>query len=213
MKVDPINVSTITNQEVIQTPKNNIVNQDKIDFDKNLENKLESDTQVHKPNLAIYYVEEDLLNQSSTFSTGAYPTDETISAANSITKVSESSEATKYDSIIETISNKYNVDSHLVKSVIKAESNYNEQAVSGAGAMGLMQLMPKTAEGLGVKDPFDATQNIEGGVKYLSNMLDRYDNNVELALAAYNAGPGNVDKYGGVPPFEETQNYIKKILS
>ncbi len=115
--------------------------------------------------------------------------------------------------IISHISNKYGVDEKLVKAVVKQESGFRNDAVSHCGAMGLMQLMPATAKSLGVTDPFDPIQNIEGGVKYLKGKLDMYNGNVILALASYNAGSGNVAKYNGVPPFKETQNYVKSILA
>ena len=115
--------------------------------------------------------------------------------------------------IVSKMAAKYNVDEKLINAVIKQESGFNVKAKSKAGAMGLMQLMPATARGLGVTDAYNPVQNIEGGVKYLSNLLKKYNGNVVLALAAYNAGSGAVDKYSGVPPYKETQNYVRSILA
>jgi soluble lytic murein transglycosylase-like protein len=113
---------------------------------------------------------------------------------------------------IQIYSNKYGVDANLIRAVMRAESSFKPDVVSSAGAQGLMQLMPDTASILGVEDPFDISQNIEGGTQYLRDMLVRYDGDLNLALAAYNAGPGNVDKYEGIPPFDETRNYIIRVL-
>jgi soluble lytic murein transglycosylase-like protein len=120
--------------------------------------------------------------------------------------------AAQYESLIEEHASLNDVNPDLVRAVIQAESAFDPRARSVKGAMGLMQLMPATASELGVDDPYNPAQNIRGGVKYLKQLLDAYDGRVELALAAYNAGPGAVKKYGGtVPPYRETQDYVARI--
>jgi len=118
-----------------------------------------------------------------------------------------------FHSIVHEKASKYNLDPLLVKAVIKTESNWNERAVSRKGAMGLMQLMPSTANDMNVRNPFNPEENIEGGVRYLRNLLERFNGDLTLALAAYNAGPKWIDKFGVVPPITETKQYVKKVLS
>lgn len=116
-------------------------------------------------------------------------------------------------SIFEKASKTYGVSMSLLTAMAKQESNFQADATSKSGAMGIMQLMPATAAHFGCTEPYDPEQNIMAGAKYISQLLDKYDGDVSLALAAYNAGSGNVDKYGGIPPFEETQNYVAKITA
>lgn len=117
-----------------------------------------------------------------------------------------------YESMINKAANTYHVDPKLIQSIIKHESNGNPLSTSASGAQGLMQLMPATARSLGVTDSYNPEQNILGGTKYIKQLLDQFNGNETLAVAAYNAGPGNVMKYNGVPPFNETQNYVQKVL-
>lgn len=119
----------------------------------------------------------------------------------------------EFEPMIAQSAAEYGVDTSLVKAVIHAESSYNPQAVSRKGARGLMQLMPKTAQDLKVADSFNPTDNIRGGVRYLRFLLDTFKGDVTLAVAAYNAGLNRVAQYGGVPPYEETRNYVSRVLS
>lgn len=117
------------------------------------------------------------------------------------------------NSIIREKSRCYGVDENLVKSVVQMESGGNPHATSSAGAMGLMQLMPSTADMLGVDDPYDPEQNIDGGVRYLKMLLERYEGKEDLSLAAYHSGPSRVDKYGGIPPYPAVTRYVKSVMS
>jgi transglycosylase-like protein with SLT domain len=118
---------------------------------------------------------------------------------------------TPYRELIEAASAQYKVDADLITSVIAVESNFEPKAISRRNARGLMQLLPETAERLGVKDIFDPKQNIDGGTRYLSDLLQRYDNNLVLALAAYNAGPEKISRFGDVPPYPETISYVRRV--
>jgi soluble lytic murein transglycosylase-like protein len=131
-------------------------------------------------------------------------------AANVI-PLSAASKPGDYETLIQKYAAQNNLEPSLVKAVIQTESGGNPRSVSGAGAMGLMQLMPANVKEAGISDPFDPEQNIAAGTKQLAGLLSQYHGDLDLALAGYNAGPGNVRKYGGVPPFTETQNYIHRV--
>ena len=147
------------------------------------------------------------LSSGSTDSNGSSASTQTTSSASTVSSPQD------YEAYFKEASETYGVATSILKSIAKAESNFNPSAVSKAGAIGIMQLMPSTAASLGVSNSYDARENIMGGAKYISQLLSRYQGNISLALAAYNAGTGNVDKYGGIPPFTETQNYVQKVLS
>jgi hypothetical protein len=118
-----------------------------------------------------------------------------------------------YHSIVHEKASNYNIDPSLIKAVIKTESNWNDRAVSKKGAIGLMQLMPSTANDMRVRNPFDPEENIEGGTKYLKYLIERFNGDITLALAAYNAGPKTVEKFGYVPPINETKQYVNRVLA
>jgi soluble lytic murein transglycosylase-like protein len=118
----------------------------------------------------------------------------------------------KYNSIIGQASERFGLDPSLLKAVIRAESAFDHRATSNKGAQGLMQLMPETAEAMEVGDPYNPEENIFGGARYLRMLFERFDNNIMLTLAAYNAGPEKVEEYNGVPPFEETKTFIKRVM-
>lgn len=138
----------------------------------------------------------------------------TMNATGSASVVTSTTASVPADlmSIFQEAAQTYGVDVNLLTAIARQESNFTATATSSSGAMGIMQLMPATAQGLGVNDAYNPYENIMGGAKYISQLLSRYNGDISLALAAYNAGSGNVAKYGGIPPFAETQNYVSKVL-
>lgn len=152
----------------------------------------------------------EALNDAQATSNSAAVTNATGSAA-AVTSTT-ASVPTDLMSIFQEAAQTYGIDVNLLTAIARQESNFTASATSSSGAMGIMQLMPATAQGLGVNDAYNPYENIMGGAKYISQLLSRYNGDVSLALAAYNAGSGNVAKYGGIPPFAETQNYVSKVL-
>lgn len=144
---------------------------------------------------------------------GKYGRPTAVLSCTGMTPAKLEARADKFEPIITRQAEDFGVDAALVKAVMRVESCFDPKAVSRVGARGLMQLMPGTASEMGVSDSFDPAQNIRGGVKYLSLMLKRFKQSTNLALAAYNAGPGAVERHRGIPPFRETQAYVKKVLS
>lgn len=144
---------------------------------------------------------------------GQYGRPTASSSCTGLTAAGMEARGAQYQYLIDRHAGNYGVDPALVKAMMRVESCFDHKAVSRVGAQGLMQLMPYTAEMLGVTNSFDPDQNIRGGVEYISTLLERFNNNLEYAIAGYNAGPRNVEKYKGIPPFSETQSYLKRVLT
>ncbi|MEI6289571.1 MAG: lytic transglycosylase domain-containing protein [Chloroflexota bacterium] len=165
----------------------------------------------------MYKLMFDLLEKYSqkagkTAAADAAAQDNSVSASSAAASSTGSAVTGDFSSLINAAAKKYNIAPGLIQAVVKAESNFNSSAVSSVGAQGLMQLLPATAAGLGVTNALDPAQNIDGGAKFLSQLLSHYNGNVKLAVAAYNAGPGAVDKYNGIPPYAETQTYVTRVM-
>ncbi len=143
--------------------------------------------------------------------TGASPVSGT-SLASPFSGGSPTAAMTHYEALIASLAPQYGLSPNLVSAVVKQESNFSANATSQAGAMGLMQLMPQTAQSLGVTNPYDPVQNLQAGMSYLSQLIHRYHGDISLALAAYNAGPSTVDAFGGIPPYPETQHYVSSVM-
>lgn len=167
----------------------------------------------NKPDGSRYFSDHKAHPSSGYAYIGKYGRPTAYASCKGMTPALLQERAQRYQPLIRLYGDQYNVDTRMIKAVMRVESCFDSNARSRVGAGGLMQLMPKTAAHLGVKDRFNPAQNIRGGVRYLRMMLDRFNNNWKLALAAYNAGPGAVDKYNGVPPYKETRSYIRRIMT
>lgn len=156
------------------------------------------------------------IDENGTIHFSNAPKDPRFNDKNQVTylrKYRKQQDIREFDYYIRQAASRYEIDPHLIRAVVATESNYDSYAVSRRGARGLMQLMPATAGDMAVNNSFNARQNIEGGCRYLRRLLNMFDENLHLALAAYNAGPGTVKKYQSIPPYRETQEYVRSVLS
>lgn len=208
-----LNKELMKNLDVNQTQQ---VNQIEKTSEVQQANKVTKSTGVQQAN-QIQQANQNLNTNSNTkvtnedVETFALPEEEYVETPSRDSKRFTYNSNSTVEDMIQDAAYKYGVDSKLVKAIATAESNMNQNEISSAGAIGVMQLMPETAAGLGI-DPYDEQQNIEGGAMYLKQMLERFGGNIRNAVAAYNAGPGAVEKFGGVPPYGETQHYVGKVL-
>ena len=173
-------------------------------------------TQVGRLNDSYHYDVRKVVEGSAYAQQASQPKIANVSftpSSNGVSVPSLNGNRNSYDQIIRSAAQKYGIDTGLIKAVMHTESGFNLKARSPVGAQGLMQLMPATARRFNVNDAYDPAQNIDGGARYLSWLIKRFNGDVRLALAGYNAGEGNVDKYNGIPPFRETQNYVQRVLT
>ena len=223
-KVPALNRILEIQQRIKEIEKNFATKIQSNDFQTVLENAMTRQTEKIKP-IEEFLAENKLQPLKDKTTTTAEKFSETLqepkyfggvnvteeNPVNESARRTENAAPTTTEQMILSAARKFGVDSELVKAVATAESDLNQAARSAVGAIGVMQLMPETAESLGV-NPYDEKQNIEGGAHYLRQMLDKFNGNLQNAIAAYNAGPGAVQKYGGVPPYSETQNYVGRVL-
>ena len=177
----------------------------------NFNTRMEINPEIKERFVDLLEKEENKVNRSN--SKPSLNIDSFEASSAKIPGANRNVDKSSWDKYITRYAKEYGVDEDLVRAVIKVESANNPNALSNKGAMGLMQLMPQTAKMLGVTDAWDPEQNIRGGVKYLSQLSDKFDGDIVKMLAGYNAGPGRVVQYDGIPPFAETQNYVRKILA